>query len=347
MTIQFFQGPTLSLERAKRIAPTDYSKAYDWFMKHAGEIGPRPYGTNAPKDMGITLCAQRGIHKPKGQFRYALSITSTANPFYSTDRIHRLDDDTWVVSYSEQRQNDGSSGTNTVYNEALHNCLHDGLPVGIFIKQNYGSFRCLGLAFVEHYDNEARAFLLHGPVTTETGKALSPIVSESINRPTIEHVLIAYNGSVNGVLADEIDRALTTGQLNDDKGDLIPLVRAARQRQYRDALFETYQSRCAITGCCEGNALQAGRIVSYLGAASNRPSNGLCLRADIRQLFDRHLLSINPEHLTVRVSLPLMQSEYRNLNGRSLLLPADKKKLPSYSRLAAHYAEFLERDGTP
>ena len=88
-----------------------------------------------------------------------------------------------------------------------------GSPSGVFIKQNYGSFRCLGLAFVEHYDNEARAFLLHGPVTTETGKALSPIVSESINRPTIEHVLIAYNGSVNGVLADEIDRALTTASL--------------------------------------------------------------------------------------------------------------------------------------
>lgn len=345
MSIQVFLGSTLSLERAKRIAPADYSDAYDWFIDHEGETGSRPYGANAPKDVCITLCAQRGIHKPGGNYCHALSITSTSTPFYNTDRIHRLEDGTWVMSYSEQRQNDGSRDTNTIYNEALHKCLHDGLPVGVFIKQSHGDFLCLGLAFVEHYDIETGAFLVHGPVTKETDNALSPIASESINIPAIEHTVIAYNGSIDRDLTDEIERALRTGKLDEAEKNLTPLIRAVRQHQYRETLFAAYQNRCAITGCCESNALQAERIVSYLGAASNRPSNGLCLRADIRQLFNRHLLSVDPEHLTVQVSRRLMQSEYRSLSGRSLLLPSDKKKRPSHRRLAAHYAAFQEQDG--
>ena len=153
----------------------------------------------------------------------------------------------------------------------------------------------------------------------------------------------ADKGLVNESLNKEIERALKTGRLNEEQEGLIPLIQAARQHQYRREVLDTYQNRCAVTGCSESNALQVTRIVSYLGMASNRPSNGLCLRADIRQLFDRHLISIDPHNLTVHVSSNLMKSEYGDLEGRTILYPHTTKHRPSQQRLAAHFAEYRER----
>lgn len=343
MAIQVYQGATLTLERAESIAPHAFLDAYTWFYKHAGERGPRPYGSSAPKDISIKLAAQRGIHKPSNA-EYALSVTSTANSFYSQDRIHELDDGTWVMSYSEQRKNEGSTSTSTQYNEALHKCLRDGLPVGVFLKKTSSDYLCLGLAFVEHYDTIAQTFLLHGPVCLETPLAsLSPIITESVAKPEIERVMIEFDGGINKSNAEEIERALKTGRLNEEQEGLIPLIQATRQHQYRREVLDTYQNRCAVTGCSESNALQVTRIVSYLGMASNRPSNGLCLRADIRQLFDRHLISIDPHNLTVHVSSNLMKSEYGDLEGRTILYPHTTKHRPSQQRLAAHFAEYRER----
>ena len=103
MAIQVYQGAMLTLERAEHIAPHAFLDACAWFYKHAGEMGPRPYGSGAQNDINIKLAAQCGIHKPSNA-EYALSVTSTANPFYSQDRVHELDDGTWVMSYSEQRK---------------------------------------------------------------------------------------------------------------------------------------------------------------------------------------------------------------------------------------------------
>ena len=60
MAIQVYQGAMLILERAEHIAPHAFLDAYAWFYKHAGEMGPRPYGSSAPKDINIKLAAQRG-----------------------------------------------------------------------------------------------------------------------------------------------------------------------------------------------------------------------------------------------------------------------------------------------
>lgn len=60
MSIETYQGLTLSYERAAALAPSTYLPGYQWFLDHEGELGPRPWKEHAPENMPITLVAQRG-----------------------------------------------------------------------------------------------------------------------------------------------------------------------------------------------------------------------------------------------------------------------------------------------
>jgi hypothetical protein len=69
------------------------------------------------------------------------------------------------------------------------------------------------------------------------------------------------------------------------------------------------------------------------GLQSNRCSNGLLLRADLHNLFDLGLLTIDPETLTVCFAPSLMGSCYAHLNGMKLTLPDSPAERPSREAL--------------
>ena len=50
------------------------------------------------------------------------------------------------------------------------NCLNDGLPIGLFIKDKNKKYKVMGLAFVERYNSATGMFTLHGPVNAKTVK---------------------------------------------------------------------------------------------------------------------------------------------------------------------------------
>ncbi|MDZ7808966.1 MAG: HNH endonuclease signature motif containing protein [Arhodomonas sp.] len=57
----------------------------------------------------------------------------------------------------------------------------------------------------------------------------------------------------------------------------------ARPR-FGETLIEAYEGRCAITGCNMLDVLEAAHIHPYRGDATNHPSNGLLLRADLHRV---------------------------------------------------------------
>ena len=87
------------------------------------------------------------------------------------------------------------------------------------------------------------------------------------------------------------------------------------QSKFRQALIKVYQGTCAITGCDEESALEAAHIIRYSDAGTNHPSNGMLLRADIHTLFDKSLLSVNPQNYEVIVSPKLLGTSYTELNA--------------------------------
>ncbi len=119
------------------------------------------------------------------------------------------------------------------------------------------------------------------------------------------------------------------------------IVQRQGQSKFRSELLKTYGGKCAITDCDAEVALEAAHIFPYLGADTNHVTNGLLLRADIHTLFDLYLISINPDTSKVVVSSSLLNTCYKELNGKSLKSPKDYAASPSPQALACHYKTFL------
>lgn len=99
---------------------------------------------------------------------------------------------------------------------------------------------------------------------------------------------------------------------------LAEIVRRQGQRGFRKKLLAAYGGKCAVTGVALGWVLEAAHISPYRGPDTNKPDNGLLLRADIHTLFDLGLLSVNPDTFKIRVAEQVKEPEYRALDGKKL-----------------------------
>jgi hypothetical protein len=119
------------------------------------------------------------------------------------------------------------------------------------------------------------------------------------------------------------------------------IIQRQGQSKFRSELLKAYGGQCAITDCDAEAALEAAHIFPYLGTDTNHVKNGLLLRADIHTLFDLYLISIDPDTSKVVVSSTLLNTSYKELNGKSLKPPQDYAASPSPQALARHYETFL------
>ena len=117
------------------------------------------------------------------------------------------------------------------------------------------------------------------------------------------------------------------------------IVQRQGQSKFRSELLKAYGGKCAITDCNAEAALEAAHIFPYLGTDTNHVTNGLLLRADIHTLFDLNLISIDPNTSKVVVSSSLLNTCYKELNGKTLKCPKDYAS-PSPEALARHYENF-------
>ena len=114
------------------------------------------------------------------------------------------------------------------------------------------------------------------------------------------------------------------------------------QGTFRTRVTEAYGRRCAVTGERTLPVLEAAHIRPYAQQGPNRVDNGLLLRSDLHRLFDRGLVTIEPERLTFHVS-ERIRDEYSNgrvyyeLEGRPLVvLPERLEQRPNPAFLEHH-----------
>jgi hypothetical protein len=117
---------------------------------------------------------------------------------------------------------------------------------------------------------------------------------------------------------------------------LADIIQREGQPEFRAALIAAYQGRCAVTGCEVLAVLEAAHIIPYLGRHSNLTSNGLLLRADIHTLFDRHLLGVRGDTITIWIADALEGSEYAVWRGRPIGLPVSIQDAPNSVALEEH-----------
>jgi len=113
------------------------------------------------------------------------------------------------------------------------------------------------------------------------------------------------------------------------------------QSGFRAAVTDAYHRRCAFTGEKTLPALQASHIKPYAESGPHQVNNGLLLRADLHQLFDRGYITLTSNYKVV-VSDRIREEfnngkEYLALSGSSLhSIPEQNINLPSEQFVQFH-----------
>lgn len=182
------------------------------------------------------------------------------------------------------------------------------------------------------------------PITTESS-INSLLIESSLNNYTAnvhkndEQVFSEYTGCDNLVKIEEqevikANISLTQKNIKQAKEQInVNIARRQGQPQFRQSLLEAYNYRCAITEYDAQEALEAAHIIPYIETENNHPSNGLLLRADIHTLFDLNLIAINPETMQVQLAPNLLDTYYKEINGKFLRLPKVLAYLPKREAL--------------
>jgi len=101
----------------------------------------------------------------------------------------------------------------------------------------------------------------------------------------------------------------------------VPVAERQGQPEFRQALMAAYRNQCVVTGCAIRDVLHAAHIVPARSGADHHLGNGLLLRSDIHDLFDRGLLAIDKD-CRVWVHPLIREREYRMFHRIELPLVA-------------------------
>lgn len=174
----------------------------------------------------------------------------------------------------------------------------------------------------------------------------------------VNTVRIMKNAEGNEKLKLELKNEMISQDLDDPEDSDAPEDRDARVRRFRETvirigalpfrsrLMNAYQGRCAITESEVPQVLQAAHIVPYRGSHTDRIDNGLLLRVDVHQLFDKNLIGIHPGTREIHIHKQLVGTEYAKFAGRHLAEPTINRQQPSRQRLEKRWKEFLKAADT-
>lgn len=276
-----------------------HKAALQWFAERVGQEVAWP----EPLDGMFLVNKAKGIHKPK-ELNHALSIRQSLSGPYE-DALHLAPDGSWFLEYAHEGKD-----PNYFTNRALHACLTDNVPVGVFVQvkeKPHPRYKVLGLGDVIKDDGGVFTIRQHGVGASRPDAAVDVLLTSA----TFD----------------------ATNSEDARKRELRSIALRRGQPAFRRALFAAYRGRCAVTGCSVSAVLEAAHIIPYLGDHTNHVQNGVLMRADIHTLFDLGLISISAEPFTIQVADELKDSEYWLLQGKALSLPTSKAEWPSTSAL--------------
>jgi putative restriction endonuclease len=187
------------------------------------------------------------------------------------------------------------------------------------------------------------------------GKSMRPILNEDFNAIVLaglSETLAAENAVRLGLdfpvaefptypeqpgMAESVDRRV----------ELMLVNRKIRDANFRLEVCRAYDDRCAVTGLRIINGggrseVQAAHIRPVAAGGPDVVQNGLALSATVHWLFDRHLISVDPDYRLL-VSHNRVPSELRNLfrpEREGLHLPKDRRQWPHPAFLAHHREVF-------
>jgi hypothetical protein len=109
-------------------------------------------------------------------------------------------------------------------------------------------------------------------------------------------------------------------EANDDELQKIQVEinKRTNQSKFRKSVIQNYKSTCAISGTQVEEVLEAAHINQHANKGDNKIQNGILLRADLHILFDRNLILVHPEKLSIHLSPALSGPEYVQFEGKTI-----------------------------
>lgn len=141
------------------------------------------------------------------------------------------------------------------------------------------------------------------------------------------------------ILNDENDFTLVTLPRDDRRAETN--VRDG-QGSFKGKVLKAYNNKCCISGEDIEELLEASHIQPYRNRDSNHVQNGLLLRVDIHRLYDNELIFID-ENYVVHVSDLITSNQYRQYDGRTIILPKSINEHPSKAALGIRKTAFRNR----
>jgi predicted restriction endonuclease len=149
----------------------------------------------------------------------------------------------------------------------------------------------------------------------------------------------SWSGTLHQPLHQSLGHAFQPQDSQEAQGRLLRAILVRKgQAQLRRTLLRAYGERCAISRCGVAQVLEVAYILPFSHHKTNHPSNTLLLRSDLHLLFDLHLLTIDPETLTVLIAPGLAHSCYGTMAGRTIYWPSVDEYEPDLEALAQHKA---------
>ena len=129
--------------------------------------------------------------------------------------------------------------------------------------------------------------------------------------------------------------------------------RIIRDASFRNAVYDAYENRCAITGLriidSKGNSeVHAAHIWAVADGGPDVVQNGIALTATVHWLFDRYLLSITDDYELLKAEgrIPREIEALLDRNARKIHLPSRSGDWPHPVYLKKHRDIFLSINGS-
>ncbi|MDA8518614.1 MULTISPECIES: HNH endonuclease [unclassified Citrobacter] len=106
------------------------------------------------------------------------------------------------------------------------------------------------------------------------------------------------------------------------------------QAVFRKLVMENFGERCAVTGKRLNGVLEAAHIEGAAVDGCYNASNGVLLAPTFHKLYDRHMMGINPDTMTVHFAPGIEWEEYEGKAIAPLRYRLDK------DRLSARWEQF-------
>ena len=103
------------------------------------------------------------------------------------------------------------------------------------------------------------------------------------------------------------------------------------QQRFREAMLARYGEACAFTGPQPPGALEAAHLYLYSDNPEHDVRGGLLLRCDLHALFDRWLITIDPDTWSIQIAPELMRYPgLAALDGQPVLLTEELRPRHKY-----------------